>query len=247
MELLIKSTIDGTMQPSLFYEAKGKNRPLLVALHTWSYDRFVQEKKALPIAKEYDFNLLLPEFRGPNKRHNPKCLEACASPLAKQDICDAIDYVLSFGNIDKDNVFLMGESGGGHMALMMAGYRPEYFKAVAAVVPISDLKKWYDDNENYRDDIDACCNEDVEEMKKRSPISYTESIAKANLKIFHGKYDPCVCVEQSLILYNKIMSENPRSKVYLDIFDGGHETDVFSVMHWFMSQYEKESLSKVTG
>lgn len=247
MELLIKSTLDESLQPSLFYEASQPGRPLLVALHTWSYDRFVQAKKALPIAKEYDFNLLLPEFRGCNKRSNLNCFDACGSNLAKQDICDAIDYVVSARNVDKDNIFLMGESGGGHMALMMSGYCPEIFRAIGAIVPISDLKKWYDDNEEYRDDISACCNGSVEEMKKRSPISYTQTIANANLKIFHGKYDSCVCVEQSLILYNKIMSENPRSRVFLDIFDGGHETDIYTVMHWFMSQYMENSLSMVTG
>ena len=246
-EILVKSKIDGTIQPNLFYQTEDEGRPLLVGLHTWSHNRFNQVEKMLPLAKKNKWNLLLPEFRGANFGENPHCTDACGSLKAKQDIIDAVEYVKKNYRIDESNILLLGASGGGHMALMMAGYRPEYFKAVAAVVPISDLKKWYDDNENYRDDIDACCNEDVEEMKKRSPISYTESIAKANLKIFHGKYDPCVCVEQSLILYNKIMSENPRSKVYLDIFDGGHETDVFSVMHWFMSQYEKESLSKVTG
>ena len=44
-EILIKSTIDNTLQPSLFYQAKGENRPLLVGLHTWSYNRFNQIKE----------------------------------------------------------------------------------------------------------------------------------------------------------------------------------------------------------
>ena len=42
-EILIKSTMDGTMQPSLFYKSESnEKRPLLVGLHTWSYDRFTR-------------------------------------------------------------------------------------------------------------------------------------------------------------------------------------------------------------
>ena len=37
-EILVKSTLDGSLQPSLFFKAEGK-RPVLVGLHTWSYDR----------------------------------------------------------------------------------------------------------------------------------------------------------------------------------------------------------------
>ena len=60
------------------------------------------------------------------------------------------------------------------MALMMAGYCPEYFEAIAAFVPITDLKKWADYNKSYRRHILACCSSDEAEMAKRSPMSYIE-------------------------------------------------------------------------
>ena len=81
-ELLIPSTLDGTLQPSLFYRASAPCRPLLVGLHTWSYDRFNQIKNMLPLAEKHDFNLLLPDFRGANTPQNPHCTEACGSLLA---------------------------------------------------------------------------------------------------------------------------------------------------------------------
>ena len=66
-EIYIKSTLDGTLQPSLFYKStSAQKRPLLVGLHTWSFDRFNQIHNMLPMAEKYDFNLLLPEFRGAN-------------------------------------------------------------------------------------------------------------------------------------------------------------------------------------
>ena len=61
-EIWIKSTLDGSLQPSLFYHASKPNQPLLVGLHTWSFDRFNQIKNMLPFAEENDFNLLLPDF-----------------------------------------------------------------------------------------------------------------------------------------------------------------------------------------
>ena len=84
-------------------------------------------------------------------------------------------------------------------------------------------------------------------MKKRSPFNYIENIAKANLKIFHGKFDPVVPVSQSLELYEEIMSKNPNARVFLDVFDGGHEIDMEMAMYWIMSQYRGSNKTTVTG
>lgn len=246
-EIYVESSIDSTLQPSLFYRAENKEkRPLLVGLHTWSFDRFNQAERLEPIAKKYDFNLLLPEFRGPNRSDNPQCVFACGSKEAKQDIKDAVDYVCEKENIDRENIFLVGESGGGHMALLMAGYCPEYFKAIAAFVPITDLNKWAEESDEYREHILACCKSE-EEMEKRSPKNYIDTIAKANLKIFHGKYDKVVPVNHSISLFNEIVRKYPAAKVYLDVFDGGHQTDTVLLMHWIMSQYKEENMLFVTG
>ncbi len=246
-ELLIKSTLDGTMQPSLFYKSKSaEKRPLLVGLHTWSFDRFNQIDNLLPVAEKYDVNLLLPEFRGGNVKSNPHCQQACGSELAKQDIKDAIDYLVENDEVDAKNIFLLGASGGGHMALLMAGMCPEYFKAIASFVPITNLVKWAEENKHYAGHILACCDSE-EEMIKRSPTSYLEQIAKSNLKIFHGKFDSVVPVSHSLTLFDALMQEYPTSSVYLDIFDGGHEQDIDSAVYWFMCQYRKATKENVTG
>ena len=247
-EIWVNSTMDLSKQPSLFYKSKSKEkRPLLVGLHTWSFDRFNQVQNMLPYAEKYDFNLLLPEFRGSNLKTNPNCTKACGSDYARQDIKDAIDYVVENENVDSENIFLLGLSGGGHMALLMAGFYPEFFSAVGAYVPITDLEKWQKQNRDYSKHILACCNNDADEMKKRSPIYYAGSIAKANLKIFHGKFDSVVPVSHSLELYGKIMSECPDSRVFLDVFDGGHEIDMETALYWFISQYNGVKKSKVTG
>ena len=247
-EILVKSTLDLSMQPSLFYKAEtDEKRPLLVGLHTWSFDRFNQINNMLPYAEKYNFNLLLPEFRGNNLKTNPACTQACGSDYAKQDIKDAIDYVINKENVDSENIFLLGLSGGGHMSLLMAGFCPEYFKAIGAYVPITDLEKWTKQNKNYCDHVLACCSDNADEMKKRSPLSYVENIAKSNLKIFHGKFDPVVPVSHSLELYEEIILKHPNSRVFLDVFDGGHEIDMETAFYWIISQYNGARKVKVTG
>lgn len=247
-EILVKSSMDNTMQPSLFYKSEtNEKRPLLVGLHTWSYDRFNQVNVMLPYAKKYDFNLLLPQFRGANLAENPDCTYACGSEYAKQDIKDAIDYIKENESIDTDNIFLLGASGGGHMSMLMAGFCPEYFKAIGSFVGITDLEKWAKQNKNYAPAVLACCSNSKEEMAKRSPINYIDTIAKANIKIFHGKYDPVVPVSHSIEIFEKINEKYPKCNVYLDIFDGGHEMDMEMAIYFIMSQYKKPKKESVTG
>ena len=247
-EILVKSTLDSSMQPSIFYKSEtNEKRPLLVGLHTWSHDRFNQINNMLPYAQKHDFNLLLPEFRGSNLKTNPICTQACGSNYAKQDIKDAIDYVIANENVDSENIFLLGLSGGGHMSLLMAGFCPEYFKAIGAYVPITDLEKWTKQNKNYCEHVLACCSDNAGEMKKRSPVAYVENIAKSNLKIFHGKFDPVVPVSHSLELYEEIMLKHPNARIFLDIFDGGHEIDMETAFYWIISQYKGVRNVKVTG
>lgn len=92
-----------------------------------------------------------------------------------------------------------------------------------------------------------CCSGSVDEMKKRSPMTYVHKIATANLKIFHGKFDPVVPVTQSLEMYDYIMKNYPDSRVFLDIFDGGHEIDMEAAMYWIISQYKGFTKTEVTG
>ena len=109
MLIQVKSTLDDTLQPCYFWApeaAKTNAVPLVVGLHTWSYDRFNQQETYLPLCKQYGWALLLPEFRGPNLATNPLKCEACGSRVARQDVIDAVRVVCAESIIDKQNVFL---------------------------------------------------------------------------------------------------------------------------------------------
>ena len=244
-ELMIPSS-DGTLQPSLYYDA-GPHRPLLVGLHTWSFDRFNQVEAMLPLAQKHGWNLLLPEFRGPNLESNPHCRDACGSRLAKQDILDAVAYVTGRYAVDQTQILLLGASGGGHMALLMAAEAPLLWRAVASFVPITDLAQWEKENANYARGIRACCGGDEAEYQARSPISYVDEIAKANVKIFTGKWDASVPSHHGLDLYQKIFSSHPEAHVYFDMFDGIHEMLLDEAERFFLAQTQKAVHTTVTG
>lgn len=245
MELMIPSA-DGTLQPSLFYSA-GPHRPLLVGLHTWSFDRFNQVDAMKPLAEKNGWNLLLPEFRGPNLASNPQCREACGSVLARKDILDAVHFVTEQYDIDASKILLLGASGGGHMSLLLAADAPNLWCAVCSFVPITDLKLWEQENPNYASDVRACCGGDEDEYRRRSPMEYIDALAQANLKIFSGKWDGVVPCHQGLDLYQKIFSEHPEAHVYFEMFDGGHEMRLDDAERFFLAQLHRQKGKSVTG
>ncbi|MFA5865760.1 MAG: prolyl oligopeptidase family serine peptidase [Phycisphaerae bacterium] len=179
-EMIIKSSLDGAHQPILYYvpEAIGELMPVLIALHQWSTDYRGVEPAWLEQATQRGWAYFQPNFRGPN--FGP---EACGSDKAQQDILDLIDWVLTNLAVDHSRIYLAGCSGGGHMAMLMAGRHPQAFTAVSEWVGISDLAIWY--AEHYRDgevrryakNIEACVggppgsSEDTDrQLKMRSPV-----------------------------------------------------------------------------
>ena len=52
---------------------------------------------------------------------------------------------------------------------------------------------------------------------------------------------------QSVTLFNLVCEKYPKSRVFLDIFDGGHEMDLVSARYWLTSQVIKRSNTAVSG
>jgi len=201
------SSADGSEQAAAFYHSGAPGvKPLLVALHTWSYD-FHQEM-SIPYAEwcgAHDWILIAPSFRGPNNRP-----EATGSELAVQDVLDAVAYAEAHAPVDPGRVYLVGVSGGGHMALLMAGRVPERWTAVSAWVPITDLAAWHAEcraaGRPYADDLErACCGTPSggtpsggapgdspavdAQYRSRSPITYLHPGLRTPLDINAGIFD----------------------------------------------------------
>ena len=135
------SSLDGERQPLLHWappSAADRPTPLLVFLHSWSSDYKQDNSKWLNACAARNWIWLHPNFRGINQ--SPK---ACGSQYARQDVLDAITFARQRWNVDSQRIYLAGVSGGGHMALLMAGHHPDQFSAVSAWVGPTDLAEWH--------------------------------------------------------------------------------------------------------
>jgi len=176
---IIPSSSDGKPQVIRYVEAKGQSRPLLVALHTWSYDYRQNDvsDEYFKRCHEREWHCIFPDFRGANNKP-----DACGSDLAVQDILDAVDWAKNEFDVDLRRVFLVGASGGGHMTLQMAGRSPSTWTAVSAWVPITDLVRWHAETTErelaYAEHLELACGGPPgasrtvdEQYKKRSPLT----------------------------------------------------------------------------
>jgi len=220
-EVRYTSSADGSEQPALFYvpDVTGE-RPLLVALHTWSDD--YRQKMSVPYAQwciEKGWVFIHPSFRGPNK--NP---EATGSEWVVHDILDAVSFAKQRGKVDTTRIYLVGASGGGYTALLMDGRAPDVWAGVSAWVPITDLVQWYLDckksGRRYADDVVASVGgiptEDPQaktEAEKRSPLTYLAGAENVPVDINAGITDGhtgSVPVTHSIRAYNLLAREADR-------------------------------------
>ena len=139
-DILYPCKIDKSMQDAKFSPAAGTEpRPLVVCLHTWSYDhRQETYERYAELAQLKNWHMIFPKFRGPN--WTP---EGCGSELVVSDLEDAVAYVKNTVPVDPRRIYLTGGSGGGHCSLLMAARRPDLWTAVSSWCPISDIALWH--------------------------------------------------------------------------------------------------------
>ena len=220
-EVHYRTSADDTEQSALFYAPTSQQKiPLMVALHTWSGDYQQTYHQAIEQwCVENGWAYIHPNFRGPNKRP-----AATGSDLVVQDIVSAVKYAQANAPIDKSAIYLVGTSGGGHAALMMAGRHPEIWAGVSAWVPISDLAAWYHEcrtaNLGYADDIVASCGgrpgdspQVDKQYSKRSPLTYLKHAKGTQVHIHAGirdGHDGSVPVSHSLRAFNQLAESQDR-------------------------------------
>jgi acetyl esterase/lipase len=204
----------------MFYAPKSKKSvPLLVALHSWSGDYKQKNIHYAAWCIEKDWVMIHPNFRGPNQ--NP---DATGSDKVIKDILSAVDYAKANANVDTQRIYLVGGSGGGHAALLMAGRAPEVWAGVSAWVPITDLRQWYREckkaGRGYAVAIANSCGGvpgespaiDLE-YKNRSPVTHLKNARKIPLDINAGIMDGhtgSVPISHSLNAFNVVAAENDR-------------------------------------
>jgi len=188
-------------------------KPLVVSLHAWSEDYSTTDPLAESIAAE-NWNYIHPDFQGPNWTKN-----ACLSEYVLRDIDAAIDYAITHGSVDLDNIFVIGGSGGGYATLGTYLKSAHRIKGFQSWVPISDLTAWFYQSsvrhKKYAQDILNCTSgEDKLDEKiavKRSPLFWdVKNASNGQLDIYAGitdGYNGSVPISHSILFYNKLALE----------------------------------------
>ena len=259
----VPSSIDGSLQPSLHYSPPPppsssssssydddnktiEPRPLLIALHTWSFD-YLQAGGQVVHAQwciRKGWHFLHPNFRGSNQQPT-----ACGSDEALQDVLDAVEYVCttttsttrqqqqqqrpSTHPVDPNRIYIVGVSGGGHMALLLAGRHAEQWAGVSAWCGIADIATWWQERANGVPDVTPSSNFQAlsryaqmvqgvldgktpdqcpEECAARSPVTYLAAAEGVNLDIHAGIHDGreggSVPFSHSLRAYNAVVPQS---------------------------------------
>ena len=218
----IRSTVDGEAQRAMWLAPREAGpRPLLVVLHSWSSG--YRQDIGIPFAQwaeEHGWAFIHPHFRGVNRRP-----EATGSDLAVRDVLDAVDWASEQADIDADRVFVIGFSGGGHMALLMAGRHADRFAGAVAWVPIYDLEQWYVHHRDnrpgtaYIPQIRASCGGDPTTVatarracRHRSPSAHLDGAREAGIPLYigHGLSDTTATPAQALRTFNAVARDSDR-------------------------------------
>lgn len=220
-EITYLSAADSTQQPAMYYAPETETpAPLLVGLHTWGGD--YRQACGVGYAKwcmREKWVFIFPDFRGPNR--NPA---ATGSELVVKDIISAVQYARRHARVDEKRIYLLGGSGGGYAALLMAGRAPEIWAGVSAWVPIADLRDWYVEckkaGRGYAAQIAASCggapgtSDAVDrEYEQRSAVTWLKHATPAPLDINAGIHDGhtgSVPISHSLKAFNVLAAEKDR-------------------------------------
>lgn len=212
---------DGVDQSAMWYAPSGEGKkPLLVGLHTWS-SNYASAGGDLVYAQwciAQGWAFVHPDFRGPN--WTPSAL---GSERAVQDIVEAVAWARKQTEVDETRVYLVGVSGGGHMAMLMAGRHPEIWAGVSAWCGIADIGQWHAEHQKdgksdrYAQNIEAALGyvpaTDDADVKGRSPITWLKAAASVPLDINHGIHDGrrgSVPFIHSLHAFNVVVPESDR-------------------------------------
>ncbi len=212
---------DGMMQKAMWFApASSEKKPLLVGLHTWS-SNFASAGGDVVYAEwciAQDWAFVHPDFRGPN--WTPQAL---GSDRAVQDVVEAVEWAKKQTAVDEARIYLIGVSGGGHMAMLMAGRHPEIWAGVSAWCGIGDVARWHAEHtknaksDHYADNIVAALGKvpakDDADACKRSPESCLANAASVPLDIAHGIHDGrkgSVPFDHALLCYNAVVKSEAR-------------------------------------
>ncbi len=216
---------DGTTIPGYLTLPPGgavTNLPAIVMPHggpgardTWGFDWLSQ------YFASQGFAVLQPNFRG-STGYGEAFFEKNGFQSWKTAIGDVIDggrWLASEGIANPSKMAIFGWSYGGYAALQSAVVAPNFFKAVVAVAPVTDLEQLKEERRGWGDY--ALVSRFIgsgPHIAEGSPARRASEIG-APVLLFHGKLDRNVRSSQSVTMNARLQSAGKKSElvVYPDL------------------------------
>jgi dipeptidyl aminopeptidase/acylaminoacyl peptidase len=210
---------------------RGRRYPLLVFPHGGVHADFTTyHTHVIRELMEQGYVVVSPEYRGSTGYGKAYWEAIDYGGLEVGDAVAARDWAVeNLSVVDTDRVGIIGWSHGGLIALMAGFDYPQKFSVAYAGVPVSDLlaRMGYQTDE-YRElfsapyHIGKTANQDVDEYKRRSPVSQVQKL-KIPLLV-HGNTndrDVNVVEVEHLVRALKAAGKNFEYRIYEDA-PGGH-------------------------
>ncbi len=188
------------------------NAPLIVMPHGGpeSHDRYGFDWMAQYFAAR-GYVVLQPQFRGSTGfgyAHNVAG-EGEWGGRMQSDLDDGVLHLIDEGLVDGERVCMVGASYGGYAALAAGAFSPDMYKCIAAIAPVSDLRRqinrarstrgknsWVIDYWERQFGAEAS---EKEILKTISPVFNAEAFT-APVLLIHGEKDTVVHIEQSKVM-----------------------------------------------
>ncbi len=185
------------------------NAPLIVMPHGGpeSHDRYGFDWMAQYFASR-GYVVLQPQFRGSTGfgyAHNVAG-EGEWGGMMQSDLDDGVSHLIGQGIVDAERVCIIGASYGGYAALAAGAFSPNMYKCVAAIAPVTDLRRqlrrkkssrgrssWVLDYWERQFGAEAS---EKEILSTLSPASHADAF-QAPVLLIHGEKDTIVHIEQS--------------------------------------------------
>lgn len=217
---VVYKQVSGQKLRLAFYSAhKNQPAPVVVLLHGggWRYGNYLETGLWPRFLTENGFNVVSVEYRlSSDSYHSWKD--------APSDVHDAILYIKSQAsafNIDASQVNLLGQSAGGHLALLEA-YRAGEVRSVVALYAPIDLTLDYQTSRDKSAELDFIGgppSQYPDRYKLLSPLSYVSASSPPTLLV-QGLYDDLVVKENSVRLGQELSRQGVRYQTLFLPFTG---------------------------
>ena len=189
---------------SRYYQTESTGRsPAVIVLHGWSWPDNDPSAGLVSIAPAFHragYSVLIPSMRGWPPTGG---VDDCAGKQV-EDVLQAIEWLGRQPRVDAEQIFLVGFSQGGQVALLAATHHAPV-RAVAAFAPVVDPGSWGNDTNisGIRDYVMEECGGPAG-WRSRNVMSRTDKI-QPPLLLVHGDIDRRVPTQQSIGLYRKLV------------------------------------------